>query len=146
MQLKSNVIVVFNGTARQPAKLEVGVQVSPVTPHAGDGTRYTYWFQKPAPARACGFDSHPAYQRRRCEGTGYFWHRSESSGFDSLPDPTVFPATTFHRRCVEKGYFALNPRQRRASRSGPNSRRKRFGGCGGVVGDRAGPFSPCSRR
>lgn len=30
--------------------------------HAGDATRLTYWFQKPAPTGACGFESHPAYQ------------------------------------------------------------------------------------
>lgn len=33
-----HVIVVFNGSARQPAKLEVGVRLSPITPRVGGAT------------------------------------------------------------------------------------------------------------
>ena len=71
---------------------------------------------------------------------------AKAQGSNPFPGPTGFPATVIHRRCAEKGYFTINQVAAARSRSGPDSRRKRFGGCGGVVGDRAGPFSQSSRR
>lgn len=38
-----------NGSARQPATLEVGVRISPITPRVGGANRLTHWSQKPAP-------------------------------------------------------------------------------------------------
>ena len=111
MPPRSNVIVVFNGhstPARQAGSGEFKSPRSHLTPVTELGIRTGFRNQRPTghvgstPTRRTKVAD---AKERVTSGIG-----AESSGFDSLPGPTVFSATTFHRRCVEKGYFALKPK------------------------------------